>query len=83
MAINRSNIRPNEVSPADESAHVLPENSELDTVMAIAKERSEYLLKMKEALLSGDDEQLKVYARKLCGLAPESSPRQPRAKLKK
>jgi hypothetical protein len=60
----------NRPTSPEESEHVLPENSALDAVVAIAKERNGYLERMREALLSGDDVQLKFYARKLCGLPP-------------
>jgi hypothetical protein len=37
-------------------------------IKAIAKERQEYLVGLRAALKSEDDQKLKFYARKLCGL---------------
>jgi hypothetical protein len=76
MASNRRKLAAKELrtTSPDESAHVLPENSALDAVIAIAEERNGYLERMREALLSGDDVQLKLYARKLCGLPSEPQP---------
>jgi hypothetical protein len=71
MAINRS--KKPDPGTADTS---------LDAVVQIAEERAGYLEKMRAALLSNDDAQLKLYARKLCGLPPESTP-SPLAKRKK
>jgi hypothetical protein len=76
MANNRRKLAAKDLRPRppNESAHILLENSEVDAVIAIAKERNGYVERMREALLSGDDVQLKIYARKLCGLSPESVP---------
>lgn len=82
MAGNRNKIAASKVShpSPDESAHVLP-GSELDALIDIANERTGYLEQMRAAMLSGDDVQLKLYARKLCGLSSESQP-EPSAKRK-
>lgn len=42
----------------------------LGALTAIAEERRGYILRMKEALTSGDNKQLVIYARRLCGLSP-------------
>jgi hypothetical protein len=45
----------------------------LDAVIAIAAERSGYLTGIKSALESGNDTNLKYFARKLCGMAVPAS----------
>lgn len=68
MAINRSKNRIDVVQP---DKFTLQAGASLEAVIQIAEEREGYLLKMKDALVSEDDVQLKLYARKLCGLPSE------------
>jgi hypothetical protein len=93
MAINRSkktraDVPPEKFSPQQGVVKVFPLEEftmqgadGLDAVIAISNEIHGWLGKLKEALLSGDDEQLKIYARRLCGLPPESpAPPKPKGK---
>jgi len=45
----------------------------LDQVLAIAKERAETLERLRQALLADDNNRIKLYASKLCGLNNESN----------
>jgi hypothetical protein len=60
------------VSP-DDLASALRENVpfSFDAIAAIGEERREYLAQMKQALESDNIDQLKVYARRLCGMPPD------------
>jgi hypothetical protein len=72
MGNRKKTITPNEAPShalyPDESPSHLP----LDALITIAEERKGYVEQMRSALISGDDVQLKLYARKLCGMPPES-----------
>jgi hypothetical protein len=49
----------------------LPDNSPLAAIIRVAEERIEYVAHLSEALGSGDIEELKLYARKLCGMSTQ------------
>jgi hypothetical protein len=43
-------------------------DAELESIMSVAQERAKLLDDMEAALLSGDDEEVKKIARRLCGI---------------
>jgi len=52
------------------SAQVIPGSIEeaIDLILKIARERDKLLRKLKEALANNDDQNIKKYSSKLCGI---------------
>ena len=49
------------------------DNASLDITLKIAKERSNTLESLKQALLKDDDSEIKHYAKQICGINNESN----------
>lgn len=83
MAINRSKKTRAGVVPPEEFSMQGTGPGVLDAAIEIAEEIRGWLGKLKEALLSEDDVQLKLYARKLCGLPSEPQPETQKPTIKR